>query len=563
MDFVSCFVRSQRQALEHHEAAMRYFLSPETRAHLVQAERSPFSTGETPLETSLSEICPEIRPEITAAASPVASWPSLHRSSSVSNGNTGRPSKIPRFFSKTDVADSDDCQSTNSVTSTPSRIPTRRITGRVQEMVGEMTKRVSLANRKRLRTSRKTGSGNSNGWTMNSTEVMHADQVQEGERVMEAYHNYVSGWSRGVGRNESLALDMLPFRGSATWSMQKTVEDIIRSRLFEAFIAAAILLDAVFIAVVTQSYVNSAIEVYDAGDAHMTGEAERPYWSIPTELAINLVFLMELALRIFALDFRFCLADGWRWNLFDLIVVTSSVVEVSGHLLDRNSPTSYIRLLRVLRMARAVRMLRLLKFSQLFTGLQLMILAFSHCSVTILWAILVLFCTVLFFSLIFVNAAASHLGVAGSPSAEDEGLRLYFSSVPMALLTLFMSMSGGLDWWDVTRPLLDIGVGYALLFVLFIIFMMIVALNIITGIFVNDAVALARMDEDLRVQTELKESRYLTDRLNDLFRDIDVNHTGRFTIRDLKAQLGREDVNMVLAMLGIDVTDAVSFFSLL
>merc|ERR1719434_558147 len=126
-----------------------------------------------------------------------------------------------------------------------------------------------------------------------------------------------------------------------------------------------------------------------------------------------------------------------------------------------------------------------------------------------------------------------------------------------------MAMSGGIDWWDVVHPLLKIHAVYALLFLLFVLLMVVVVLNIITGAFVNDAVALARKDEDLRMQQELSESRHLTNRLNSLFHEIDEENTGMFSLQDLQVHLQREEVGLLFTLLGIEVTDAVSFFNLL
>merc|ERR1719374_423647 len=132
-----------------------------------------------------------------------------------------------------------------------------------------------------------------------------------------------------------------------------------------------------------------------------------------------------------------------------------------------------------------------------------------------------LLASIFFFALIFVNAVATYISSASASDSEAEVLRLHFSSLSMTLLTLFMAMSGGIDWWDVVHPLLKIHAVYALLFLLFVLLMVVVVLNIITGAFVNDAVALARKDEDLRMQQELSESRHLTNRLNSLFHEID------------------------------------------
>ena len=63
-----------------------------------------------------------------------------------------------------------------------------------------------------------------------------------------------------------------------------------------------------------------------------------------------------------------------------------------------------------------------------------------------------------------------------------------------------MAMSGGIDWWDVVRLLMEVNSMCCVLFVFFVCLTVIAALNIITGVFVNEGLTMARMDEDLRHQ---------------------------------------------------------------
>ena len=51
--------------------------------------------------------------------------------------------------------------------------------------------------------------------------------------------------------------------------------------------------------------------------------------------------------------------------------------------------------------------------------------------------------------------------------------------------------------------------------------------------------------------------------LNELFHQMDTNLTGSITLDDFMEQMNQEDVKLNFAMLGLDATDAVSFFSLL
>ena len=68
-----------------------------------------------------------------------------------------------------------------------------------------------------------------------------------------------------------------------------------------------------------------------------------------------------------------------------------------------------------------------------------------------------------------------------------------------------MSVTGGLNWWEVQELLLEISVHYALAFCLFILVTYLAVMNVITGIFVTDAVEMARMDADIKVQQATEE----------------------------------------------------------
>jgi len=341
---------------------------------------------------------------------------------------------------------------------------------------------------------------------------------------------------------------------------------IVQSTWFELFVLLAIVIDAVCIAVASDHFITKATTAYDQRETSEQGlvvEISRPSWIFPWEVAINCFFLFELFIRVLALRGALWAGTDWRWNIFDSLVLAGSTSEIVILMITGSFFSNSIRVLRMVRILRSVRVLRLLQYTPLFSGLQLMLIALTHSSASLLWAILMLLASIFFFALIFVNAVATYISTASVSDSEAEVLRLYFSSLPMTLLTLFMAMSGGIDWWDVVHPLLKIHVVYALLFLLFVLLMVVVVLNIITGAFVNDAVALARKDEDLRMQQELSDSRQLTDRLNALFSEIDKEGTGTFTLDDLLFHLQREEVGMVFTLLGVEVSDAVSFFNLL
>jgi len=339
---------------------------------------------------------------------------------------------------------------------------------------------------------------------------------------------------------------------------------LVKSNFYEVLMLMAILLDAVFVALVTEYSISTATQVYDGRVDGVDASARMPSWGVSIEIAVNSFFLLELVLRFVTLRSAFFSGEGWRWNLFDTVVLVGSMGEITVIANVSNyEGNGAVRVLRMFRILRTVRMLRLVHYTPVLAGLQLMLIALANSSVALLWAVVMLSFVIVLFALIFVNAVASYLVHMTGSDADIETLREHFSSLPMTWLTLFMTMTGGVDWWVLAKAMIKIHPLYALLFVLFVLLMVVVVLNVITGIFVNDAVALARMDEDLRMQTELQQSRQLTDRLNTLFHNIDTSCNGEFTLNDLKTHLMRHEVTMLFTLLGIDVSDAVAFFNLL
>merc|ERR1712045_1068446 len=100
----------------------------------------------------------------------------------------------------------------------------------------------------------------------------------------------------------------------------------------------------------------------------------------------------------------------------------------------------------------------------------------------------------------------------------------------MAILTHFMAISGGVSWWEQFQILNTVGLSYAVVFVFYIVVMMIMLLNIVTGIFVNEAVEMAQRDGTLATQSALDENKHLFDELKLLFHRIDANGSGNITL---------------------------------
>merc|ERR1712136_572898 len=71
--------------------------------------------------------------------------------------------------------------------------------------------------------------------------------------------------------------------------------------------------------------------------------------------------------------------------------------------------------------------------------------------------------------------------------------------------------------------------------------------NIITGIFVKEAMDMAHLDRDLKV----------------LFERIDADGGGTMSLEEFEAHMESDELRVLFSLLGLDVQDAVSFFKVL
>jgi len=341
---------------------------------------------------------------------------------------------------------------------------------------------------------------------------------------------------------------------------------------FKFSVAAVIVLNALFIGIISDLSVKSSINSYDNGAQRQYADILQSGWSVAVDLIFSAVFLVELSLRVVALEWSFFNGPEWKWNLFDTLIVILCVGEM--FLIAMGFNPSFLRILRLVRVIRSVRMLRLMRFTSLIQRLRMLSVAIMNCSSMLMWAVAILIVVMFSFSVVFINAVSQYISDAGDTDENVESLRLFFGSLPMAVLTLFMAVSGGIDWWDVVKLLIDIHLLYACLFLLFVVVTVLAVMNVINAIFVNDAIETTRMDMDLRMQYEMAQNQYMLDRLTVIFRQLTIAQSGDvislsdaghpvMSMHTFVDQVEDDHVKFQLSMLGLHFTDGEAFFKLL
>jgi len=282
-------------------------------------------------------------------------------------------------------------------------------------------------------------------------------------------------------------------------------------------------------------------------------------WLLVAELLFTVIFVLELCLRVLALEGDFFVGHEAGWNMFDSLLTLSSVSEIA--LVGFGVDLSFMRVIRITGIVRSFRVFSFLRLVPIMRSLRLMTLAIFKSLVPFIWAVLILLEVIFVFGVVIAHGVVEHI-VFGEGDLSDD-VRTYLGSISMTMLSLFMSISGGVDWWTIGNILRNISTFYLFLFLFFILFTVLAVLNIITGIFVKEAQEMASKDHDVQLQRELEENRQLLTSLKEIFHRMDEHNTGCVSLFDFERTMQHEDVRLRFAQVGLDIQDTTSFFKIL
>ena len=349
-------------------------------------------------------------------------------------------------------------------------------------------------------------------------------------------------------------------------SQTSCVARFVRSRWFASAASSLIILNAIFIGIYSNWTTVNTIEAYYAhhGDDKLRIGVGTPRWASRAELFFMSGFASELFLRMHVEGIAFFCDHDLGWNMLDVLLVTAGITELmaSSVGVDAESLNS-IRMLRLLRLLRTFRSVRILRYLSFFRKFRLLTLAIQNSFVPFFWASFMLFWMLYLVSVVFLHGVADYVESGQADPTHVFELQKSFGRLDCSLLTLFMCITGGMDWNIALQALLHLKSVYGIAFVLFVAAMTLAALNIIAGIFVNDAIEMAQTDRDIVLQTETEKNRVMVKELSLLFTEFDIDRSGRITLDDLTEAFNDPEVNARFRMLGVEETDATALFRVL
>jgi len=164
--------------------------------------------------------------------------------------------------------------------------------------------------------------------------------------------------------------------------------------------------------------------------------------------------------------------------------------------------------------------------------------------------------------MIYVTAVAlgqmiADAGETNSQLMEEEpDLFKYYRDLPRTFITLFQAMTGGVDWNDLMVPLeTKVSPMLSVFFVAYISFSVLAMMNVVTGIFVDSALASSKRDQDALV----------AQRIHEIFSMADADDSGSITYEEFEAEIADTDSELmrIFEKANINSTDASGLFFLI
>lgn len=327
----------------------------------------------------------------------------------------------------------------------------------------------------------------------------------------------------------------------------RCLKRFVHSVYFNSAATLLILVNAIFIAWQT----NEEMVRFQNWTKSSRGEFEGTFREIGT--FFNVIFAVELFLRIASDRLRFIFTQDYKWNLMDTLLVATGIIEIAMQTSANN--LTFARTLRILRMVRILRVVRVVRF---FDSLRKMVSALLNSLLSLFWLVLLLFLVLFVFAIGFMQAIQTDLQGQEDPTTDVDynAFMELHGSVPRSMLSLLETISGSKGWFHVMGPIMGIHWWYAVASIFFVSFTMFGVMNVVTGIFVDRALYISQVDRGLIIREEMSKTQHYVDELKRAFHKMDRDGDGNLTRDEARHNLQKPEIKGLLAVLQLDVNEA-------
>jgi hypothetical protein len=267
----------------------------------------------------------------------------------------------------------------------------------------------------------------------------------------------------------------------------------------------------------------------------------------------QVLYTVEMVLKLSVHQQWFFCNANWKINIFDLLLTGAGFITLS---IGAGSG-GYLRSLRMLRFGKAIHAIRAMAQLKHLRALIVCLRGSVH---SLFWSLVLLFTVYALFSLVLLQVITVHL-IETDQILEESNFYEFFGSVEKSILTLYKASTGGDDWslaYQVIQPTGDIGSVTYLFFIAFVHFALI---NIITGIFVESAMATLTPDSQTLAREHTRQELENAQKLDSLCRDVDADDSGKLSRAEFEDCIKKRHMTMLLEMMGLQKHHVLEFFN--
>eukprot|EP00927_Polykrikos_kofoidii_P044016 TRINITY_DN3810_c0_g1_i1.p1 TRINITY_DN3810_c0_g1~~TRINITY_DN3810_c0_g1_i1.p1 ORF type:complete len:613 (+),score=98.96 TRINITY_DN3810_c0_g1_i1:70-1839(+) len=330
-------------------------------------------------------------------------------------------------------------------------------------------------------------------------------------------------------------------------SFQEMCERLVTSRLMQMTVAALVLLNSVLIGVQTE------YQSQYMGDT-------MPTIFLLTDVAFCLVFSIELAMRIYAFRLSFFNSPDSAWNVFDSFIISVSAVDLISSFAAVEGPeigkeVGVFRMLRIVRVFRAIRIVRVLRFVEELRTISVCIVETMR---SLVWALLLLFMVIYVAGICVTQIVLEQRTDLGPGEVSNELIR-WFGTLSQTCLTLYQSITSGVDWDEPMTALTgNVSRGFVLFWIFYTAFTVFALLNVVTGVFVERAMAFAQREK----------AEFMMSNIGDIFRESlrmrrADGEIGKISWSQFEKSLETEEMQEYFNSINVDISEGRGLFDLL
>jgi len=272
--------------------------------------------------------------------------------------------------------------------------------------------------------------------------------------------------------------------------------------------------------------------------------------------------IFELLVNLCIQKWEFVSRKHLAWNVFEVVLIIFAILlQCISHA---SLSWGFLRIIRLILLWKIIRILRIVRYLR---GIRNMMISLVACASQLVSACGVMVIFMYGVSLLLmqglvskvqedtdafeVGQIASHFWGPVDEETRQQTMRLY-GSIDRTMMTLFMTISGGMEWSEAAKPVAKLDVKFCIIWLVYSAFMTFGLTNILVGIFVESALQAIQNDKHSRMTAEIENYSMFVACVRTIFNRADTDGDGFLCRDEFQFLLTNPDLVTKLKLLGIE-----------